>query len=830
MRVRYYLVAVLLAAAGYGIGTMLVPRGGELALVYYKAGRYQMARKILERALTAGDLTPSNIHYAANTYLRLGEVRRAATLVAHYVHAHPNDMAGWRMLGELYQEAGKPALYTHNLEEIERRQPSAKTRLLLKALYYEQGMNRRWERMLKRVVDDGDGSPKDYFDLAQLMASRGKKKEAVRYLAALRKRAPKAFGLFQSGLFAVLNMNLGHAETAMSAVRAYLKKKPGIAAASYFADLFQQRGHAVAALDVLLPYAPKAAKDPELLQTLTALEVTTGHAARALKRLRRLDERDQLEPVQINLLISTALAAQNWNEAKRAFARAETASLSQDVVLQVVNEAASRNDEAFGRVVNRRLTEAFKRINPIAAARVALLIGDRRAAEHWADLANSRKVLTNEERLNLIAILVALKRTEQAEKHLRAVVRGGPVPDAQMIRLAALLRKFGMIADGIKLFDRLEPTRKSPWLKAGRLILTSNDRNASHALDWLNKLGLTGTGSRDLLVAIYDAAYNAKLNHLAVAAATRLVALHDDLQNRMRQARALARAGEANRAFALLRPMLKTNRQARQIYGEAVLGALKAGSIRPADARAFVSGYLRDKQIPLQQRKYMVYDLVALKAYDVVLPVVRELAASEPDTFTMLYIDALLQAKHKAEFAKAIERAIGRAKGVGELKMLGKMAFNENLQPAARKAFLKVQRLRPNDPQMLRYLGLIAFYRGKNETGRRLLTRYLATGVDDYKAEYELGEIITKFADWRRATPYFERALRKVLSLKSPTLEDLKLKAHLYYRTGNFAAASKTYERLIRLRPHDVKLRNKYIDFLIQTGRYERARELQRRS
>ena len=111
-----------------------------------------------------------------------------------------------------------------------------------------------------------------------------------------------------------------------------------------------------------------------------------------------------------------------------------------------------------------------------------------------------------------------------------------------------------------------------------------------------------------------------------------------------------------------------------------------------------------------------------------------------------------------------------------------------------------MRRLRPDDPEALKHLGLIAFYSSDNGTARRLLTRYLATGVDDYKADYALGEVINKFADWRKATPYFKRALAKIEKLKAPTVDDLKMKAQLLHRNGRFGAAIKTYERLLRLR------------------------------
>ncbi len=755
MRVRYYLIALILAAAGYGIGSMLLPRGGELALVYYKAGRYEAARKILDKELTAGELTASNIHYAANTYLRLGETDRATALVERYLRNHPDDIAGRRMLGRLYQEAGKPSLYVHNLELIEKLDPSPKTRVLLKDLYYEQGMYQRWARMLKRVVDDGNGAPKDYFDLAQLLASKGKKKEAVRYLVAMRGRAPKAFGLNQFALLAILNMDLGNEKAAIAAARDYLKSKTEPSAALYFADMFQRRGHVDAALGLLLPYAAQAATNDELLRALTTLEVASGHADRALKRLRELDEHNQLKPDELNLLILAALSARDWTQAKEAFDRANVAQLPHDTVLQMVNEAASREDEAFGRLVNERVSDAFKRTNPVSAARIALLIGDRQAAERWANLADDSRVLTNRERLNLIAIFVALHQTQRAERHLRAVARGGAVPDYQLVRLAVLMRKFGMTREGTRLFDRLSATRKSPWLSAGRLILTWQRNDPVTKLDFLDKLGTNGKGPRDLLIAIYNAAIDAKLYRLAVPAAARLVALNNSLQNRIWEARALALAGQAKRAFALLRPLLKDNLEARQIYAEAVLGALKSGTIKPQEAKAFLSGYLDNSRVPLQQRKYMVYDLVALKAYDIVLPVMRKLAAAQPATFTNLYLDALVQAKQKKEFAAAIDRAVARATAVPELKSLANLAFQENLQVTARKAYLKVQRQRPNDPQALKYLGLIAFYTDDNATARRLLTRYLATGVDDYKADFALGEVITKFSDWRQRHAVF---------------------------------------------------------------------------
>jgi len=281
MMVRYYVIALLVSAGGFLIGSVILPRGGELALVYYKSGRYDTARKVLEAELKRGVLTPSNVHFGVNTYRRLGELDRAAALVQRYLALKPDDVEARNALGKLYLEAGKPTLSMMTLEEAERRSPSAQRRVMLLHLYRENGWYGKWEALLRQVVHDGDGGPKDYIDLAVLEARKGRKKSAIRFLTALQTRAPKSFDLRALQLVVSLYLDTDQTAKARETVAQWLTKQGDAAQQRvpwllYFADLFVERGHSALALQLLEGEAKQTWRHTRLLRVLTNLEFDNG--------------------------------------------------------------------------------------------------------------------------------------------------------------------------------------------------------------------------------------------------------------------------------------------------------------------------------------------------------------------------------------------------------------------------------------------------------------------------------------------------------------------------------------------------------------------------
>ena len=839
MMVRYYMIALIVSAGGFLIGSILLPRGGELALVYYKSGRYDTARKVLEAELKRSVLTPSNVHFGVNTYRRLGELDRAAALVQRYLILNPHDVEARNALGKLYQEAGKPTLSLMTLEEAERQSPSAQRRVALMHLYRENGWFGKWEQLLRRVVHDGDGGPKDYVDLAVLDARKGRKKSALRTLDALRKRAPKSFNLKALELVVSLYLDTDQTREAREAVARWISRQTGSSRQRvpwllHFADLFVERGHGIQALRLLEGEAKEAWRHTLLLRVLTNLELDNGLAARSFTRLVGFHTEKKLKRDQYDLLVRAALATRRWSDAKKYAAIVNSRHLNGNLLLSLSVEALSRRDTAFAALLGNRLNETTRKANPVSAAALSLAAGQRNAAARWSMAADRIPGLSLDQQMALVNVHVGLNQSDRARQVLRRIATADDVAPQILIHLASLFAKYGLVTEGRLMMKRLAARRANVWSKAALLVLSPEPTDARARLTYLNlkwaAFAGNKTGTAKLLTQIAEASITARRFALAASAARRLQAFAKTRKSTLLLARALAYSGNPAEAVALLKPLARTDPAAKIAYAEVIVAAVRAGSMPAAKAQGFIAQFLTDASVPFGQRQTTVYDLVALKSSAVVLPVLARLSRRGDPRFRILYLEALLQAKDKRTFAVTLQRAMRTERSIATLRRFGKWAFQESLQTLAAQAYRRVLRARPNDPSALRHLGLIAFYANQKLTARRYLTRYLATGADDYVADYSLGEVITSFPDWRKATPYFRRAIAKVSKLRNPTYEDRKILAHLLYRNGRFDAAVRAYETLLRERPADRKLRNRYIDFLNNIGRYDRARRWQRGS
>jgi len=839
MMVRYYIIALLVSAGGFLIGSIILPRGGELALVYYKSGRYDTARKVLEAELKRGVLTPSNVHFGVNTYRRLGELDRAAALVHQYLLLKPGDVKARHALGKLYLEAGKPTLSMMTLEEAERQSPSAQRRVVLMHLYRQNGWFGKWEALLRQVVHDGDGGPKDYFDLAVLEARKGRKKSAIRFLTALQTRAPKTFDLKALQLLVSLYLDTDQTTKARETVAQWLSRQDDLAQQRvpwllYFAELFVERGHSNLALRLLEGEAKQAWRHPMLLRVLTNLEMDAGLAARSFDRLVRFRTERKLKPAQYDLLVRAALATQRWDATKKYAAIIDNQYLSGNLLLSLSVEALSRRDTAFAVLLGKRVDDAMRRANPVSAAAFSLAADQRPAAARWSAVADRIPGLSLDQQIALVNVHVGLNQGDRARQVLRRIATADNVAPQILIHLASLFAKYGLVAEGRLMMKRLAVRRPTVWSRAAILVLSPEPTDARERVVYLNLKWAAFAGNKvgtaKLLTQIAEASIIARRFKLAAAAARRLQTIAKSRKNTLLLARALAYSGGAAEAVAILKPLARTDPAAKIVYAEVIVAAVRAGSMPAATARGFITQFLTDSSVPFGRRQTTVYDLIALKSAAVVLPVLARLARNRDPRYRILYLEALLQAKEKRTFAIALRNAMRTEKSTATLRRFGKWAFQESLQTLAAQAYGRVLKASPNDPTALRHLGLIAFYGNQKLTARRYLTRYLATGADDYVAEYSLGEVINSFPDWRKATPYFRQALAKATKLRNPPYEDRKIMAHLLYRNGRFEDAIRAYEALLRQRPADRKLRNKYVDFLNNIGRYDRARRWQRGS
>jgi len=830
MNAKYYFATLMLAAGGVAIGSYVLPQQGELAMIYYRSGRLAEARRILEIEMRDGDLSASDVYYATQTYIRLGDLEHAIGLVEQFVDAHPNDLTARRILGKFYNEAGKVSLYTHNLEAIERLAPAAAQRLELFQLYRLQGNNSAWAAMLERVVPENIANPEDYLTLAKLYAARGDRERALGILKLLIERHAKSADAAVDELRISLELDAGRLDRAMAAAEAGIRRRPGLATVMIFADMFQQRGQQALAMQLLEPFAELGAGDAAFMRALISLEIAQGKSARALARLEALDRAGKLAGPDRNLIISAALATGNWEAAMAAFQRIAFADLSQPSIEQMARAAIARNDQDAIRIISSRLSEEFRAAFPVTAAEIALVLGERQSALRWAEEAFRRERPPDNERIGLAMIYVRLDNRDRARSLLAALSREGSVPEHLALDLAVLHIKLDLAADGFALFEKLAKARPASRLRAARTLLDAQLRPTARDWDlsWIEAPAQAPAGEGDIATAAYWAAMDVQSHALAAMIGRHVFDTAPSNEARLRYARALALAGDAQTAVEIVRPLLETSADARAVYAIALVAALKAGTAREDEVRAFVARQLTDSALSVAEKKAIIGDLIAAKAFGIVLPLLEELLRRGERDYVESYMWALTSVRDKKQLRALLRREMQQATDSAKLQILAKVAFQESLLDLARPAYSRILKEEPKNLEALKRLGQMALWSSEPDsaTARRYFEAFIAAGGDDYQIDYQLGEAIIQFPDWQRATPHYQRALAKVVKLPTPTLEDRMLRAKLLYRLGRFDDSVAAYEDLVRRFPRDRALRDEFHDVLVDMGRYDRARTL----
>lgn len=188
----------------------------------------------------------------------------------------------------------------------------------------------------------------------------------------------------------------------------------------------------------------------------------------------------------------------------------------------------------------------------------------------------------------------------------------------------------------------------------------------------------------------------------------------------------------------------------------------------------------------------------ALKALDA-------LAADQPGSIEALLTkgDLLRRAKRFAEAAAAYESALGRVSKVEPRHWLlffslGIAHERSGQWPKAEAEFRRSLELRPDQPDVLNYLGYSWVDQGINlDEGRKLIEKAVALAPRDGAIVDSLGWALYRMGDYAAAVKHLERAIE--LKPEDPTIND-----HLgdaYWQVGRVEEAKTQWQRALTLDP-----------------------------
>ena len=190
------------------------------------------------------------------------------------------------------------------------------------------------------------------------------------------------------------------------------------------------------------------------------------------------------------------------------------------------------------------------------------------------------------------------------------------------------------------------------------------------------------------------------------------------------------------------------------------------------------------------------------------------------------YIEALASAGKGKELAVALRAALREETAPDRLRRYARLAEQTGQRTAAGEAWTALLAQKPEDPDALRQLGMLAYDENRLADAERLLRRYTVRGPDDYEAHYFLGEALTALKRPAAAAPFYRTALTQLRARGGRGDAAVQTEANLLNRLGKVDDAVTLFESLRKRRPSDRQLKADYASMLIENGRLPEARRV----
>ncbi len=702
MKGTHYLVILVVVLALLG-GYLVYPRPPELALMRYKNKQYTAARAEYERLLEQGISSANVVVPLSELYLVYGEMNRAVELMERFVESNPDNLEARIYLGKLYQQTQRPHDYLHNLEKRAQVQPSEEALRSLSQLYNAEGRIDRQIEVLKRILQDYDAKPRDYKDLAYLLAAQGDMVGATEVLRRLERVHPAAFDDRAREFLVSLSLDLGRYDEAIGYLQGYADRggrwtiyyERALAGAARYTELYAFWDRQLARPD--LDPGRKIEISYRYENTLRAQGEGERRVAFLLRELRRKDlDAEQRRGV-----------GERYEAALRE--NGLTATL-----LEYLGQQVGRSD--IGVEERKAFTYRYE----------ALLREEKRWPELYAfwHLQMARSELSDREKLEISYRYEAALRKAGKHEELVAVLR-------QRYRQLRLSRKEkrALAYSALQLEDKVLAERIYEDLARGeppdsvyvsQLLYIWGPRPGPYGLQWLEERVHGSRGEQRL----------AWLQHLLDVGAT-------------------------------------------------------------------------ERVLKLGQR-----DLVQL-GY-----------SGDPVEFQM---DVLQREEDYPQLRQILAKAIAEAQDAEQLRRHIRRADQVGFTDLAIEAARRLLSVAPDDPEILRRLGLLAYREERWEDAYELLSRYLENNQGDFESNYFLAELLTRRNRNLRAAPHYRRVVQLLDGEEQMDMRRASVRAQSLYRLGESDNAILAYQELLERYPDNLDLRADYVTVLLESGRIERA-------
>jgi tetratricopeptide (TPR) repeat protein len=646
-RTRFVSFATLFVTTALAGSYFLMPSKQEIALGSYKDKSYAEALKLYEEQYAAGSLTVDTVSTLAKVYLQYAKIDEAITVMEKFVEQNPTNLEARQELGRLYQYGQRPDDYVRNLEEMNKLAESSERLKELVQTYKATGADAKViPLMVKRIIEEKQGSAKEHRELANMLASAKRYEEALHVLGLMRSKYPDKIRFSDHELTLRLYAELGEKEKARDYATGLLKEKLA--------------SEEVARVATILLYlvSPEAAyayitqvdeallqEDAVFAQYIVILQAVNKKEDAYQLAKTRYAEGKLAEGLHDELMV---LAFNVGNQELVAQLRDELNydALSAEDVLGLLDVALNTKDAVLlGKLQERG--EAIISSTQDSYLQVMLLLASNRT-ERETDVVT---VMEAEEALPRRLALAQLCALRKVQSCVDAFFKGLPpyeeMNDSEIVAVARVLQAAGRAQEAYELVDAARASRDGVALQQVWFPLAASYGTAEVVQPYLNE-------DAPLDTKTYQDAYYAAMNNKSYGNAALIAEyLYGKDQSGLHRnfvAQSYLVAGDYTHALPLVRENKGESAQAEQDYLFVLSKLAKTDNEAAKELRDYALGVLNNNPSKVR-REQMIGALISGGQQGAVMPYIKELALTNPKEWAYVYADYLQKTAGREQVA-----------------------------------------------------------------------------------------------------------------------------------------------------------------------------------
>jgi hypothetical protein len=422
-------LALVLVVMAIGCSVMLLPRNADLALQDIARGDLGSGISRLEEEVRRGARSPAVVAALSRARVDSGDVQGAITDLLVLRARHPDDMSILTALAEYLSAAGYLDAYAEALEKMQSLSPTAARQRDLSQIYDNLERPDDYISALSNLLNIGAAGADDYLDLAQALATHGRRAEAAGVLKRLGQAFPEAHDLNTVHMEMALLVAAGDEDVALERARAWLADRRDVAkTAPALAEVFAGSGRYDLAADLLDDFASEGAA-PEILAAAAEANHSAERLSAAERAVDMLMARRSLGAADEQVRLRTAVHLRKPLYVGGLIDRIGLANVPRDLLPPLAEIAIISRDKDLLRRVYGAVPEELRLAQPQLTANILISLGSNEAAKPWAHLATRDDWDDAAALINLASLELRLKRPERALGALRrGMVLAGDAP------------------------------------------------------------------------------------------------------------------------------------------------------------------------------------------------------------------------------------------------------------------------------------------------------------------------------------------------------------------------------------------------------------------